>query len=80
MKFDFYFSIIVSQICLYGLKIVRNIEVKHLFHFKTLFHVLDIFQTSRRSNFKFYLLVKVKISNMSIKFKTSSVIILVVLT
>ena len=41
-KLVFNFLVDIPKACCYGLKIPRNIEIKHLFQFGTYFHVVDM--------------------------------------
>ena len=42
----------VAKTCSFGLKILRNIEIRFLFHFKVYFDKPDTFPTSFLSTFK----------------------------
>ena len=46
-----------AETCSYRLKISRNIQLRHLFQFKTYFQVLDTFHTSSFSAFDSYSLL-----------------------
>ena len=52
-----YFLNYAAKTCLYGLKILENIEIEHVFQSKALFHLSSNLRTSCLSAFKFLFIV-----------------------